>query len=164
MIAVSDSELERKIADYDREVSELQGQLKLLEEELALTRRKAELAPRRIHELEKRLTESSNELAGARDNNERLASTLREAREQLVAMKEEIEKLSKPPASYGIFLEPHKDQTADVFTNGRKLRVNVTPEIDIDTIVRGQEVILNEAMNVIDYCNFEVQGEVVTLK
>jgi len=164
VIAVPENELERKIAQYDREVSELQGQLKLLEEELALTRRKSELAPRRIHELEKRLSEASAELASSRDNNERLASTLREAREQLVAMKEEIEKLSKPPASYGIFLEPYKDQTADVFTNGRKLRVNVSPEIDIDKIVRGQEVILNDAMNVIDYSSFEVQGEVVTLK
>jgi len=164
VIAVPDGELERRITQYDREVSELQGQLKLLEEELALTRRKAEMAPKRIHELEKRLTETSNELHSARDNNERLASTLREAREQLVAMKEEIEKLSKPPASYGIFLEPYKDQTADVFTNGRKLRVNVSPDLDIDRVVRGQEVILNDAMNVIDYCDFEVQGEVVTLK
>ncbi|MDQ3962818.1 MAG: proteasome ATPase, partial [Actinomycetota bacterium] len=134
MIAVSDSELERRISQYDREVSELQGQVKLLEEELALTRRKTEMAPRRIHELERKLSETSAELGTARTNNEKLASTLKEAREQLVAMKEEIEKLSKPPASYGIYLETYEDSTADVFTNGRKLRVNVMPEIDMTTV------------------------------
>ncbi len=153
VIAVSDSELERRISQYDREVSELQGQVKLLEEELALTRRKTEMAPRRIHELERKLSETSAELGTARTNNE-----------QLVAMKEEIEKLSKPPASYGIYLETYEDSTADVFTNGRKLRVNVMPEIDMTTVSRGQEVILNDAMNVIEVCDWEIQGEVVTLK
>ena len=164
MIAVPESELERRIAQYDREVSELQGQVKLLEEELALTRRKSEMAPRRIHELERKLSETSAELGSARTNNEKLASTLKEAREQLVAMKEEIDKLSKPPASYGIYLESYEDSTADVFTNGRKLRVNVTPEIDLTIVSRGQEVILNDAMNVIEVCDWEIQGEVVTLK
>ena len=164
-MAVPENELDRKIAQYDREVQELQGQVKLLEEELALTRRKLETAPKRIHELERRLAETAADLAGARENNDKLAGTLRDAREQLVALKEQVDKLSQPPASYGIYLQPYEDDaTADVFTNGRKLRVNLSPEIDIKEIKRGQEVILNEAMNVIAVSSFEVQGEVVTLK
>jgi proteasome-associated ATPase len=165
VVAVPDDELESKIARYDREVQELQGQVKLLEEELALTRRKLEAAPKRIHELERRLAETAAELAGARENNDKLAGTLRDAREQLVALKEQVEKLSQPPASYGIYLQPYEDDaSADVFTNGRKLRVNISPEIEAKEIKRGQEVMLNEAMNVIGVSNFEIQGEVVTLK
>ena len=164
-MAVPENELDRKIAQYDREVQELQGQVKLLEEELALTRRKLDAAPKRIHELERRLAETGADLAAARENNDKLAGTLRDAREQLVALKEQVEKLSQPPASYGIYLQPYEDDvTADVFTNGRKLRVNISPEIEMKEIKRGQEVVLNEAMNVIGISNFEIQGEVVTLK
>ncbi|MQA98892.1 MAG: proteasome ATPase [Actinobacteria bacterium] len=163
MRAVSD-ELERRIARYDREVSELQGQLKLVEEELVLTKRRLDAAPRQIHALEKRLAETSAELERGRDNNERMADTLREAREQLVTLREEVEKLSQPPSSYGIFLQPQDENTADVFTNGRKLRVNVSPEVDRSALRRGQEVLLNEAMNVIGERAYEIQGEVVILK
>ncbi|HVF53278.1 MAG TPA: proteasome ATPase [Actinomycetota bacterium] len=156
--------LERRIAEYDREVQELQGQVKLLEEELTLTRRKLEAAPRRIHDLEKRLSATSAELATARDSNEKLAETLKEAREQLVMLKEEVEKLSLPPATYAIFLEAQEDATADVFTNGRKMRVHIAPDIEPDSIQRGQEVMLNEALNIIGVFDFEIQGEVVTIK
>jgi proteasome-associated ATPase len=165
VVAVPESEFDRKIAQYDRDVQELQGQVKLLEEELALTRRKLESAPKRIHELERRLSETAADLAAARENNDKLAGTLRDAREQLAALKEQVEKLSQPPASYGVYLQPYEDDnTADVFTNGRKLRVNISPEIEMKEMKRGQEVVLNEAMNVIGISNFDIQGEVVTLK
>ncbi|MDQ4024081.1 MAG: proteasome ATPase [Actinomycetota bacterium] len=164
VVPVPADELERKIADYDREVQDLRGQVKLLEDELALTRRKLDAAPRRIHELERRLSESVTELTQSRDTGERMAEKLREARDQLVELKEEVEKLSQPPSGYGIFLEAHDDNQVDVFTNGRKLRVNVAPEVELSDLKRGVEVMLNEAMNVIAVCDFEVQGEVVVLK
>jgi proteasome-associated ATPase len=164
VVAIPEDELDPRIAQYDREVQELRGQLKLLEEELTLTRRRLETAPRQIHALERRLAETTAQLDTARDNNDRLASTLRDAREQLVGLKEEVEKLRQPPASYGIFLQIHDENTVDVFTNGRKLRVNASPEVEIDKLRRGQEVVLNEAMNVIDVKSYEVQGEVVALK
>ncbi|HEX2058885.1 MAG TPA: proteasome ATPase [Actinomycetota bacterium] len=164
MVPVPSDELERKIADYDREVQDLRGQVKLLEDELALTRRKLDAAPRRIHELERRLSESITELTQSRENGERMAEKLREARDQLVALKEEVEKLSQPPSGYGVFLESYEDNQVDVFTNGRKLRVNVAPEVDVTSLERGREVMLNEAMNVIGICDFDIQGEVVTLK
>jgi proteasome-associated ATPase len=164
VIPFSDQELERRISRYDREVSELQAQVKLLEEELALTRRKLEAAPKQIHMLERRLSETSAELDKARESNERLADTLREARDQLTMLKEEVEKLAQPPASYGYFLEAFDDSTADVFTNGRKLRVQVAPNVDRDDLVIGREVMLNDASNIIGITGFEVQGEVVTLK
>ena len=160
MVPVASDDIER----YDREVQELRSQVKLLEEELTLTRKKLDATPRQIHILEKRLSETDSELSTARQNNERLATTLREAREQLVAMKEEIDKLNQPPASYGFFLGRHEDNTADIFTNGRKLRVHISPEVADEEFKIGQEVMLNEAMNVIGLFDYEVQGEVVTLK
>jgi proteasome-associated ATPase len=159
-----ENELERRISEYDREVQELRGQVKLLEDELALTKRKLDAAPRQIQLLEKRLAETSAELTKTRDNSTKLAETLRDARDQLVALKEEVDKLSQPPSGYGIFLETYDDSTADVFTNGRKLRVNVAPEVDLEKVKRGQEVVLNEALNIIQVCDFEIQGEVVILK
>ena len=163
-MAVSEHEMDDPVAQYDREIQELRGQVKLLEEELALTRRRLEVAPRQIATLEKRLAETELELRSSQDNNTRLAETLKEARTQLLALKEQVEKLSQPPASYGVFLEAFEDGTADVFTNGRKLRVHASPEVEIDGLKRGQEVMLNEALNVIDVRSYEIQGEVVTLK
>jgi len=164
VVQVQPGEFERRISEYDREVQELQGQVKLLEDELGVARRKLDAAPRQIHLLEKRLAETAAELTKTRDNNTKLAETLREARDQLVALKEEVDKLSQPPSGYGVFLESYDDATADVFTNGRKLRVNVAPEVDLEKAQRGQEVVLNEALNVIRICDFEIQGEVVVLK
>ncbi|MFN2490309.1 MAG: proteasome ATPase [Actinomycetota bacterium] len=164
MVTVTQDEFERRITRYDKEVQELQGQTKLLEEELALTRRKLDAAPRQIHALEKRLAETMSELDLARQNNDRLATTLRDAREQLITLKEEVEKLTQPPSTYGVFLEAYDDATCDVFTNGRKLRVHVSPEVELGELQRGQEVMLNETQSVIEVCAFEIQGEVVLLK
>ena len=165
MVAVTEDDLERKIVQYDREVQEMRGQVKLLEDELALTRRKLDAAPRRIHALEKRLSETAAELESARSNNDRLVTTLGEAREQLIALKEEVDKLSQPPCTYGVFIEAFPDEgTADVFSNGRKMRVNLSPDVLAPELRRGQEVMLNESLNVIGAHAFELQGEVVTLK
>ncbi|MEA2498408.1 MAG: proteasome-associated ATPase [Actinomycetota bacterium] len=164
MVPVPADDLDRRIAQYDREVQELQGQVKLLRDELALNQKKLEAAPRQIHNLEKRLASTSDDLQKAQENNERLASTLREARDQIVALREEVEKLSQPPSAYAVWLDGHDDGTADVFVNGRKLRVNISPDVDKDAVERGMQVILNEAMNVIGIESFEIQGEVVILK
>jgi proteasome-associated ATPase len=163
VIKVPSEDLERRIAQYDREVQELQAQLKLVSDELSLTRRRLDAAPRHIHTLERRLAETSASLEGTRDNNERLVSTLKEARDQLAALKGEVEKLTQPPSSYGVFLS-HEGESADIHTSGRKLRVQISPDVDIAQATRGQEVMLNEALNIIGLCDFEIQGEVVTLK
>ncbi|MDQ4095643.1 MAG: proteasome ATPase [Actinomycetota bacterium] len=165
MVEVPKDDVERTIAQYDQQVQELRGQLKLLEEELSLSRRKLDAAPRQMRSLEERLYKAGKELDQAHENNDRLAATLREAREQLVTLKEEIEKLTQPPSSYGVFLQGFEEEsTADVFTNGRKLRVHVSPDVKLGQLQRGQEVMLNEALNVIDSFDFDIQGEVVTLK
>jgi proteasome-associated ATPase len=104
------------------------------------------------------------ELAAASAQNERLVSTLREARDQIVALKAEVDRLAEPPSGYGVFLERHDDGSVDVFTSGRKMRVITSPDVDAEALAPGQEVVLNEAMNVVAVREFERHGEVVMLK
>ncbi|MDH4354070.1 MAG: AAA family ATPase, partial [Actinomycetota bacterium] len=108
--------------------------------------------------------ELRRDLAAVRERNARLTATLQEAREQLVLMREEIDRLAQPPSGYGVFLARHDDDSVDVFTGGRKIRVAVSPDVDPADLHRGREVMLNEAMNVVQVTGFEQVGEVVMFK
>ncbi|MCT9092222.1 proteasome ATPase [Streptomyces sp. ASQP_92] len=140
------------------------GQVAYLEQEIAVLRRKLADSPRHTRILEERIVELQTSLAGVSAQNERLANTLREARDQIVALKEEVDRLAQPPAGFGVFLHANEDGTADIFTGGRKLRVNVSPSVELDELRRGQEVMLNEALNVVEAMEFERAGDIVTLK
>ncbi|MEV7342393.1 proteasome ATPase [Streptomyces sp. NPDC093544] len=140
------------------------GQVAYLEQEIAVLRRKLADSPRHTRILEERIVELQTNLAGVSAQNERLANTLREARDQIVALKEEVDRLAQPPAGFGVFLVANEDGTADIFTGGRKLRVNVSPSVELEELRRGQEVMLNEALNVVEAMEYESVGEIVTLK
>ncbi|MCL7428737.1 proteasome ATPase [Streptomyces sp. NPDC052415] len=140
------------------------GQIAYLEQEIAVLRRKLADSPRHTRILEERIVELQTNLAGVSAQNERLANTLREARDQIVALKEEVDRLAQPPAGFGVFLTANEDGTADIFTGGRKLRVNVSPSVELDDLRRGQEVMLNEALNVVEAMEYERVGDIVTLK
>jgi len=116
------------------------------------------------HGLEVRLADAQRSLAVVTSQNERLATTLREARDQILKLKEEVDRLAQPPAGFGTFLTANEDGTIDVFTGGRKLRVTVSPNVDVPSLQRGQEVMLNEALNVVEALAFEKVGEVVMFK
>ena len=143
---------------------EMRAQLDLLEDEISLLRRKLADSPRSVRLLEERLVDAQTTLAGVTGQNERLVGTLKEAREQIIALREEVDRLAQPPSGYGVFLNLHDDGTIDVFTGGRKLRVTVSPAVNAEELRKGQEVMLNEAMNVVRALEFERQGEVVTFK
>ena len=146
------------------EVSVLQGQIAVLEEELAGLRKRAQDAPKRVRTLEERLLETKGQLAQALSQNERLSATLREAREHIAALREEVEKLTMPPSAYGTYLGTNDDGTVDVYSAGRKMRVSVHPELDLDELSRGMEVVLNESLNVVLARGVDSQGELVILK
>src|SRR6516162_2541063 len=133
----------------DVEVKALTTQVSFLEEEVAALRSRLADTPRQTHLLEQRLREAESSLAALTGQNERLAGTLREARDQIVALKEEVDRLAQPPSGFGIFLEACEDGSADVFTGGRKMRVSVSPGIELGDLKPGQEVVLNEALNVV---------------
>jgi proteasome-associated ATPase len=151
----------------EREVAELREQAQILEEEVQSLRRRMQEAPKRVRTLEEKLLETKGQLQQAISQNERLTFTLREAREHIAALREEVDKLTQPPAAYGTFLAHNDDGTVDVFSGGRKMRVALHPEVaaqsDFD-LQRGAEVVLNESLNVVLARSGEKSGEVVTLK
>jgi proteasome-associated ATPase len=149
---------------HEDEVSSLTAQISFLDEEIAVLRRRLADSPRQVRLLEERLRETEASLSSVTGQNERLASTLREARDQIIALKEEVDRLAQPPSGFGVFLAACEDNTADVFTGGRKMRVNVSPNVDLEELRPGQEVVLNEALNVVIAQGYETVGEVVMLK
>ena len=135
--------------DDEVRVKVLTDQVSFLEEEIAALRGKLADSPRTSRLIEDRIAQTEAALAGLTGQNERLTATLREARDQIIALKEEVDRLAQPPSGFGIFLQANSDGTADVFTGGRKMRVSVSPSIDIDELRPGQELVLNEALNVV---------------
>ncbi|WP_238013339.1 proteasome ATPase [Dactylosporangium sp. AC04546] len=155
---------ETRAARWEKDAHDLSTQVAFLQEELALVRRKLTETPRHVRQLEERLAAAQAQIARLTENNERLVATLKEARAQIVTLKEEVDRLAQPPSGYGVFLARHDDGTVDVFTGGRKLRVAVSPAIETEELRRGQEVLLNDALNIVDALGFERVGEVVMLK
>jgi proteasome-associated ATPase len=149
---------------HEKQVHELQTQVKFLEDEVALLRRRLTNAPRQVKILEEKLLETKSDLSRALTQNEKVTSALKSERDKIEALREEVEKLSQPPATFGVYLATNEDGSVDVFTAGRKMRVNVTPELDLAGLTRGAEVILNEALNVVEVLHPDVAGEVMKVK
>ncbi|HJU57264.1 MAG TPA: proteasome ATPase [Actinomycetota bacterium] len=148
----------------EKQIHELQTQVRFLEDEIALLRRRLTNAPRQVKILEEKLLEAKSDLSRALMQNEKLTSTLTSEKERIEGLREEVEKLSRPPASFGVFLVANDDDSVDVFTAGRKMRVNVSPEVDRASLHKGAEVILNEALNVVEVLEPDRAGEVVKVK
>ncbi len=112
---------------------------------------------RDVHQLEARI----DSLAA---RNAKLMDTLKEARQQLLALREEVDRLGQPPSGYGVLLGVAVDDTVDVFTSGRKMRLTCSPNIDVKALRKGQTVRLNEALTVVEAGAFESVGEISTLR
>ena len=132
--------------EHVREVEKLRVQIQSMEEEI------------------RRLYQSRYQLDQATKQNEKLVTTLQEAKVQIEALRAEVEKLTAPPSAYAIFSSLNADGTGNVYVSGRKMKVSVHPSINGKAMRKGQEVILNEALNVIEVKGFDIQGEVVRLK
>jgi len=163
VIHTSDTDPQR-LVEAQAEVDDLQAQVKVLEEEVSTLRRRLQDAPKRVRTLEEKLLETKGELARAVSQNEKLTYTLREAREHIAALREEVDKLTQPPSAYGTLLSINDDGTVDVFSAGRKMRVAIHPDLEPDELQRGQEVVLNESLNVVMARGQEIAGEVVVVK
>jgi proteasome-associated ATPase len=149
---------------YEKQVHELNTQVRFLEDEVSLLRRRLTNAPRQVKLLEDKLLEARSDLSRALSQNEKLASTLQAEKERIEGLREEVEKLSQPPASFGVYLGSNDDGSVDVFTAGRKMRVNVSPDVEEGTLRKGAEVILNEALNVVEALLPDRAGEVMKVK
>ncbi|WP_319433519.1 proteasome ATPase [Mycobacterium sp. RTGN5] len=140
------------------ELEELRREASVLREQLenAVGQGSARSA-RDVHQLEARI----DSLAA---RNAKLMDTLKEARQQLLALREEVDRLGQPPSGYGVLLVAHDDDTVDVFTSGRKMRLTCSPNIDVKSLKQGQTVRLNEALTVVEAGNYESVGEISTLR
>ncbi|HTP42194.1 MAG TPA: proteasome ATPase, partial [Nitrospiria bacterium] len=136
----------KRAEEYERELEKLHVQIVSMEQEV------------------RDLRQSRVQLEQAYKQNEKLVAALQEAKQQIEALKVEVEKLSAPPSTYGIYSSTNEDGTINVFVAGRKMKVNLRPDIQADQLRKGQQLILNEALNVVEACEFEIQGEVVRVK
>jgi proteasome-associated ATPase len=152
------------MSGHGEQVDELRSQVKFLEEEVGLLRRRLTNAPRQVSILEEKLVETREQLAKAMGQNQRLADALRDERDRIEALAEEVEKLSQPPASFGVFLRANDDGSLDVVTAGRKMRVMPAPDIETAKVVPGSQVVLNESLNVVEVLDPDGAGEVVKVK
>lgn len=160
-MAVND--LKRQLEKSQIEIEELRTKLESLRERNNKLSENNSLAPKRIALLEERLRDSKILLAKAAKENDKLIAALNETRNQIASLKVEVSKLSQPPIGYGTFLKANEDGTVDVDSNGKKLRVNLHPDIDISALLEGDEVALNESLNVVLHRSTENLGEIVTL-
>ncbi len=113
---------------------------------------------------ENKLREANRQLVQAFNQNEKLVNALYEAREQIASLKEEVDKLCAPPSTYGVYLSVNEDGTVNILSQGRKVKVNLHPSIKPELLKPGQELILNEGLNVVEAAGYEIQGDVVVLK
>ena len=146
------------------DATQLRGVVAALEEEIAVLRRRVRDAPARVEELENELTRMRERLDRAMAQNDKLSAVLEEAREQLGVLREEVEKLTSPPNNFGTILQVNDDGTLDIMTGSRKLRVAAQPNVEVKKLQVGQEVLLNEAFNVIDIRHFEPAGDVLRVR
>ena len=162
--SMSDSSTRRRLTEYEIQVQDLQAYIRSLEAETVHLRKKLEDTPKDFMVLENKLREANRQLVQAFNQNEKLVNALYEAREQITALKEEVDKLCAPPSTYGVYLAANEDNTVTILSQGRKVKVNLHPSIKPETLKPGQELILNEGLNVIEAAGYEIQGEVVILK
>ncbi|MEU2035297.1 proteasome ATPase [Nocardia amamiensis] len=132
-------------------------ELEAVRAEAAALRRQLADSPDRTRELEARIDSLTI-------RNTKLMDTLKEARQQLVALREEVDRLGQPPSGYGILIGVYDDQTVDVFTSGRKMRLTCSPNIETSTLEYGQTVRLNEALTVVEAGHYDAVGEIGTLR
>jgi proteasome-associated ATPase len=152
------------VSEEREEAIELRRKVAALEAEVGTLRRRLADAPARVRQLEEQLGETQARLDRALSGNEKLSKVLEEAREQLGVLRSEVEKLTTPPNNFGTVVGVNEDGTVDVFTGNRKIRVTAQPTIEVKQLQKGQEVLLNESLNIIDLRTFDILGEVVQVR
>jgi proteasome-associated ATPase len=162
--SMSDTSARRRLTEYEIQVNDLQEYVRSLEGETGHLRKKLEDVPKEFMILENKLREANRQLVQAFNQNEKLVNALYEAREQITSLKEEVDKLCAPPSTYGVYLSTNEDTTVNILSQGRKVKVNLHPSIAPEALKPGQELVLNEGLNVVETAGYEIQGDVVILK
>ena len=140
------------------------AELEELRREAAMLRAQLDNTPQDTGRVGRDVRQLEAHIESLTARNSKLMDTLKDARQQLLALREEVDRLGQPPSGYGVLLGTHEDETVDVFTSGRRMRLNISPNIEVATLKKGQTVRLNEALTVVEAGNFESVGEISTLR
>ncbi len=160
----SEGSFQSKLSQYDIEIQELQEKLRRGELESESLSRHLDKAVYQYEVLKRKYYQVNEQLGQGKKQNEKLVAALQEAKEQINALKQEVEKLCAPPNSYGVFRQRNKDGTIDVDLDGRRLKVNVHPKLETYEFEPGKLLVLNESLNAVELGEYETRGEVVRLK
>ncbi len=160
----SESSVQSKLAQYEIEIKDVQERVRLVEHSAESVVRHLEKTVSHYEALKRKYQQSLEQLTHGKKQNEKLVGALQEAKEQISALKKEVEKLCLPPNSYGVFRHRNADGTLDIDLDGRHLKVNMHPRLEHVALAEGQLLVLNESLNVIDLSLYETRGEVVRLK
>nr|WP_240615766.1 proteasome ATPase [Nakamurella deserti] len=142
----------------------MRAHIRALNEELTVARRRLAGSGADTRPLERRLTEAQAQVEALSERNEKLVTTLRDARSQLLQLKEEVDRLAQPPSGYGVFIEAGPEGTVEVYTSGRRMRLAASPSVTVAELTPGQQLRLNEALTVVEGGSFELVGEVSSLR
>jgi len=160
----SDSERERIMTrSMHEEIEDLREALRFFGADSAEFRRRLDRVLGEYEAMRRRYQLARDQMTDAERQNEKLVHTLQEAKQQIELLKEEVDKLCAPPNSYGVFLAGNKDGTAEITVDGKRMRVNVHPNVDIFQFEEGQFCVLNEAFNVVEPAGFTRRGEIATI-
>ncbi|ALV43448.1 MULTISPECIES: proteasome ATPase [Micrococcaceae] len=135
-------------------------------------------AERQANVLRDKLRHIDRQLAAATQNNTKLVSMLEAAKAEILRLKNALDQEGQPPYSFGTVLQlnPRRlpsagnsgqaatEESVDIFNAGRKMRVGISPLVNISQLAVGQEVLLNEALLVVAGLGYERAGELATLK
>ena len=160
----AETSFQSKLAQYEIEIKDLQERVRVVEHDAEGLVRHLEKTIGHYEALKRKYHQALEQLSQGKKQNERLVGALQEAKEQINALKKEVEKLCMPPNSYGVLRQRNADGTLDVDIDGRHLKVNVHPRLEHVVLAEGQLLVLNESLNVIDISTYETRGEVVRLK
>ncbi|MDO5031590.1 proteasome ATPase [Corynebacterium sp.] len=97
------------------------------------------------------------------ERNTRLAALLQESRDKLQQMLADVNELSQPASTYGVFLGYAAPAEAEVFTNGRAMRVKISPLVEPGILQVGQQVRLGEGFIVVQDCPPAATGALATV-
>jgi proteasome-associated ATPase len=136
------------------------------------------VADRQVNILRDKLRHIDRQLAAATQNNAKLVSMLETAKAEILRLKNALDQEGQPPYSFGTIVQPNPkrqpsagssgqaatEESADIFNAGRKMRVGISPLVNISQLAVGQEVLLNEALLIVAGLGYERAGELATLK
>lgn len=97
--------------------------------------------------------------------NAKLAKGLNTARKEIEKLAGELESLTRPPNSFGIFVSANQlKRTVIAMVSGRKMTLNVAATVPLNNLKPGQELVLNEQLVVVGVGSYERIGQIVTVK